>query len=250
MKEQQQTTAIQDYFNNLHFDEAAHKYRVLADDKQLTSVTTYVNKFVEPFKTHQIASQVAKSKQKKGINVDSDYIKRYWAIKGALSREKGNLVHLFASQMPNFDEPQTDLEEQVIEFYANEILDKEEVLATEMIMYFGGLAGTADLITQKEDGTLHLWDYKTTSDFKKSYNKLLAPFQDFRDSALNTYTLQLCLYKWIIESATPYRVSEMTLVALNDGEPYRLVELNDDLVKCVESLFKSKQNGEDTDTQQ
>lgn len=228
---------LQNYFNELIFDEKSHSYKV--NSQYLRSVTSYIKTFQKPFDSFMVSTIVAKARAKQNKPADPAYYRKYWEHKAGVAREAGNLVHLFASCMPYFDDPQTNVERQVINFYNERIKDKEQIVATELIMYYGGLAGTADLITMKEDGTLHLWDYKTTVDLDKNKGKLLAPFEMFADSPLNTYTIQLVLYKWIIENATPYKVSELTIVSLVDAaDNYEIVDVNDKMVKHCESLFK------------
>lgn len=229
-----------DYFSKLYFNAEMHQYTV-GYGATLMSVTSLIKKYTQPFKSHQIASQVAKSKAKKGLPADKSYYLRYWHTKGALAREKGNLLHLYAGELPNVDIPQTLEEEAVLAYYTNVIVAErnEVVLATELPIYYKGLAGTGDLITIKEDGTLHIYDWKTSAEFDKSYNKFLAPFDSFRDTNRNKYTMQLVLYKWIIESMTPYTVSEMTIVKI-DETGYEEIELNEDLEEVITKVIASK----------
>lgn len=239
--EEESKINLEGYFPNILFNEELHKYTF--NGKKLTSVTTHINKFVEPFKSHQIASQVAKSKAKKGLPSDKSYYLKYWHLKGAVARERGNLLHWYASTLPALDTPQNALELNLSDFYHSYIvgLQNEEVVATELITYFKGLAGTIDLVTIKEDGTLHLYDWKTNDDFDKSYNKMKAPFDDYKDSARSKYTLQLALYKWIIESATPFKVSEMTIVSIKE-EGWQLINMDEDLLATLDNVLNANEN--------
>lgn len=240
MGQVQPKSILSSYFNDLVFDEANHKYK--AGSKELISVTTFLKRYVKPFDSFAVSHQVAKSKQKKDINVDADYIRRYWNLSGAVSREIGNKLHHYASALPNLDTPQDKLEEAVQAFYLDHIKDQEEVLATELITYFGGLAGTLDLITQDDKGLI-IRDWKTSADLEKSYSKMLTPFDDFKDSQLNQYSLQLLCYKYIIESATPFSVHTLEIVKIAESD-YEIHQINKEIEEVFNNLLKLKEDGE------
>jgi hypothetical protein len=239
VKQVQQNT-LSSYFNDLVFDEANHRYK--AGSKDLISVTTFLKRYVKPFDSFAISHQVAKSKQKAGINVDADYIRRYWNLSGAVSREIGNKLHHYASALPNLDAPQDKLEEAVNNFYTDHIKDKERVLATELITYYGGLAGTLDLITQDDKGLI-IRDWKTSADIEKSYSKMLTPFDNFKDSQLNQYSLQLLCYKYIIENATKQKVHKLEIVKIAESG-YEVYQINKEIEEVFDNLLKLKNDGE------
>lgn len=87
------------------------------------------------------------------------------------------------------------------------------------------IAGTADtLLYSQKTGQYHLWDWKTGSKFtdKNRFQALLHPFNDLDECELNTYSLQLSLYRLILARNTELELGDSYLVYLNPMGDYVL----------------------------
>ena len=214
-----------DFFNDLVFKEETHTYKV--GGKKLTSVTTLLKRFVKPFDAPFIAKMVSSYKAKNGSYITPEYLEVYWRLNAEAAAAKGTLVHWYAESMPDLDIPNSLLELAVLNFYIDVILDKEEIVEKELRLYFGGLAGTIDLITSDSEGLI-MRDYKTTKDLYKSYGRMLGVFSDFKDSKLNLYTLQMLTYSFILEEATGVTPYKREIVQLTE-DGYKIVPTNAEL---------------------
>jgi hypothetical protein len=214
-------------YNALQFNEEYHAYTVKGE--QLTPVTTYLKRFVKPFVSHQAASAKAKS-----TGVSKDYYLRRWKLVSEEALALGKRIHLFMEYMSPTNPASDGYEQSVVAFFTDLY---EEVIAKEMKCYYKGLAGTVDLITLNEDGTLNLYDFKTGNIHKEGMSKMLAPFDSYKETAINKYSIQLHLYKWIIEKTTSFKVSKCTMVHITqDG--YELIEAKD----FTQQLLEEKEN--------
>lgn len=91
-----------------------------------------------------------------------------------------------------------------------------------------GIAGTIDclVLRKNKDGQwcLEIWDWKTNKKMKTDsdfcFNKMLAPFNEEWENELNTYSIQLCLYKLILASKGIHVDGQCVIVYIpNEGEP-------------------------------
>lgn len=84
-----------------------------------------------------------------------------------------------------------------------------------------GIAGTCDLIDYPVPGraVVDLYDYKGDEEIELSnkWANLKHPFQQFQASDLNEYAVQVSIYKALIETQTPYKVRNMTIVHIQSG---------------------------------
>lgn len=224
---------LQSYFTQLRFNEEQHKYTV--DGKELTSVTTYVKKFIKPFDVFMMSHRVANSRKNRGLGLTAEYFRKYWKFKGEMARSIGNITHFFAESMPHFTEPSSPLEKAVIAFYEDIIKDKEVIEAKELMCYYKGLSGTVDLITSDDKGLI-IRDYKTSKDLNRSYGKMLAPFNSLKDSQLNQYSLQLLLYAYIIEKVTGNKAYKLEIVKLSD-DGYEISQINEEVRTIFNELI-------------
>lgn len=222
-----------DFFNDLIFEEKTHTYRV--GEKELISVTTFLKRYVKPFNAPFIAKMVSLSKIKKGNYVSPEYLETYWRLNAEAAAAKGTLVHWYAESIPNLDTPNSLLEWAVYNFYYDVIFNKEEVVEKELKTYFGGLAGTVDLITRDSEGII-MRDYKTTKDLYKSYGKMLGVFSDFKDNKLNQYTLQMLIYSFILEEATGVTPYKREIVQLTE-DGYKIIPTNTELELLFNDLI-------------
>lgn len=113
------------------------------------------------------------------------------------------------------------------------------------------VCGTIDqLFYNATHNTLEIWDWKTNKEFKvkDTYNKKLKfPLEQYDDTHFYKYSIQLNLYKWILEKNTNLRVSKLWLLnfseTLADKDEqavyYECLDLQDKIQPLLE-FYKNK----------
>lgn len=237
-------TGLEQYFSDLHFDEETHSYTLNGKDAKLTSVTKFVSTFKQPFETYQVSSFVAKAAAKKGKPSDPAYYRKIWKARGRVAAEIGTAFHLFIEQMPTLDEPSNNYERAGVKWFEDCIKDKEEIVAQELRMYHGSLAGTLDLLTKNDKDEYTLHDFKTNASLTKSYSKMLSHFADFDDNALNMYSIQLSLYAYMLKERCNIDVKNLLIVHIKEDGTYDVVPINDSIRQIVVDLLNKSKDAE------
>jgi hypothetical protein len=199
--------------NKFLFEEEDHRYTYSGE--RLDSVTTFLKTFKEPFLRDYWASKKA---AERGISKDA--ILNEWKEKADVSTRLGTAVHKW---IENFwtDEEQEFPEDQEVAKRIHKFMkihdEKLKIfhhVASERKIFSTkwGLAGTIDEIFAFHDEKLDrnllvIGDWKSNAEFKTSshekgrYKKLLRPFNDLYENHLNEYSIQLSLYRLILEQS-------------------------------------------------
>tara|TARA_Y100001933_G_C18932807_1_gene536069 strand:- start:379 stop:1134 length:756 start_codon:yes stop_codon:yes gene_type:complete len=215
-----------------------HIYKI--DGNQYNSVTTLVSKFFPVFDAEEA---ILKMKNGRNWNPSHRYwglqdyiIKQMWEEKGIEASKKGTLLHDQIEKFylgKNYQEPQEfglflkfHDEHMFLEPYRTEwrIFDEEYQVS-----------GTIDFIA-KNDTHYEMYDWKRSLKIVDSisgkpivenrWEKGLFGFDDMGDTAYNHYTVQLSLYRYILEKNYQLEVSKMFLVVLHpDYKRYYKVEV-------------------------
>lgn len=220
-------------FADIIVDSANHGYRI--GDKSLMSVTTLIKKLVPEFDKNYVSRMVA---ERDGISVEE--VLRQWEEKGAKSRDKGTRLHQYAEdtvsgvidpilrlvndrfgEMDAFEAAWTNMRAKL-----SAKLVKKEVVVGDIEL---GVAGRVDLIISVSVPN-HLKPVKCIFDWKtgkfrtdNQYENLLPPFDRYANCELVVYSLQLSLYRLILERNSPKDVfGDSYLVHLRDDGLYNL----------------------------
>tara|TARA_R110002020_G_scaffold190204_1_gene389675 strand:+ start:6319 stop:7098 length:780 start_codon:yes stop_codon:yes gene_type:complete len=233
-------------FNNIKFYEKEHTYYI--GEEKLTSATSLIGKFKQPFDVEYWADRKAKER---GITVEE--IKAEWDFKKDFACEKGSALHAFVeSYLFNkiFDFPEErvksilkkdefvedcrmkveKLKELFDKFYKDSygklIPVRAELVVGDSELGIGGMVD--QLFFNEKSGKLEIWDWKTNKEIKKKnkWQRFKEPLSHLDICELNTYSLQLSLYKYIITKNTNLELGDCYIVWLN--------EKNDDyhIFKC------------------
>ena len=196
------------------------------------SVTKFVDRFVKPFDKDLIAPISAKK-----AGVSTEEILELWDLKAEKGRMRGVILHTYLESLFN-QEPDVDLgmndsrylelcegdkefNNSVVEvlhaadkFY-EKIAGRYEPIWTEKMVGDDefGINGKPDLpLFDNNTGNIVLFDAKQGKELTaKGYNKMLGPFSKHKDGNLVTGSLQLSMYKFIIEKNTGLKVSSCIL---------------------------------------
>ena len=196
----------------LEFQEDGHIYTI--DGKELMSVTTWIEQFVPPFNANIVSSVMSRKS-----DMSPEEIRAKWNLKGKIACDWGNAIHGALEYYIKYGEMVGS--QQLRDIVANwdEVNDGKKVFS-EVIVYDkdSGLAGTIDQVVQIKDKIVDLRDTKTNEDIhKKSKGRLKEPFKELSNNSISKYTIQLSIYKFLIE-LHGYTVRNTEIWYLNEGK--------------------------------
>ena len=232
------------------FDEGSHKYTYCDETtgkviQSFTSVTGFVDKFKEPFDSEYWAKKKAKQRgiTKKAILLE-------WKEKGTTAAAFGTTIHQWIEDFYSNlkDTPKMPSDDMLIERIErfkelhNKRLHKLKPIFQEKRVFSRkwGLAGTLDGLFEFND-IPRVGDWKTNKefltddDFKGRFKKLLYPFEDLYDNSLNVYSIQVSLYRLIIEEETGIDLGDgfIEWIGPNTVKLYKVLDLRDRLIKFL-----------------
>ena len=227
-------------FNDITYHDEPHKYYV--NDKQLISVTTILHKYQEEFDEAYWSKIKANE-----FNLSVREILRAWRFVNKKGTMKGSIIHDYTEN--RFLNKIFPYPKQLIykEFGFDPILSEYEItkrhvdkfykdvqgklipIRTEMVIYdkkslIGGMLDM--LFWNVKTQEFQIWDYKTNKEFTfKTNRRLKDELYILDDSDLNIYSLQLGMYKYIIEKYTGIKLGKSYLVWFShNNENYKVIE--------------------------
>lgn len=216
-------------FNDIFFEEETHRYTdSLGTNYQ--SATGWIHQFAPETDWDTIA---AKKAAKEGTTPEA--LRAEWDYRGKYACALGTECHAVMEYLwkrKNYNGNMNIMKQY--EGMPEEFIGRKEMckklydkmknryvpIANEFIVNDPefGLCGTIDFIAYNQmTGKYGILDWKTSKSFDTSNSwgkKMLAPFDDLDDCNVVHYSLQLSLYKYILEKYTNIRIGELTLFAL------------------------------------
>jgi hypothetical protein len=177
--------------DHILFDEAAHSYLHKDLGVYLPSVTTVINKLKKPFDKVYWAKVKAKE-----YNMTVEAVIEMWDKNRDDASGKGRYFHKYMEDRLNrLRLPfRIDAAEAYLLDYRDDMSIENEVIVGNNV-----LAGTFDNLSER-NGYKILKDWKTNREFKvKSEYRLLPPFDYLDDSHFTIYSLQLSLYRYLLD---------------------------------------------------
>jgi len=239
--------------SNIVFDEEPHLYYVHGDSNN-TSVTTLVHQYFPKFDADQVIRRMMQSKNwpnSQYFGKTADEIKDQWAQNGLDATTKGTYLHksieMFYNRVPVSDN-ETPEYEMFKQFYEDH-KDFLEAYRTEWEVYDEDykIAGSIDMVFQnKDDGTYSIYDWKRTKEIKMKNTfggRGSFPLDSFHDCNYVHYSLQLNIYKRILETKYNLTIRDMYLVCMHPNyKKYMKYEVMDmqDYVAMLFSEHKKK----------
>ena len=234
--------------DNIIFIEEGHKYFVNGDDSFI-SVTTYIHTHFKQFDSEIIINKMKKSKnwkQSKYFGMTNYEIKKLWDDNGKNASSLGTKLHNDIEFFYNEIEIINDSIEWTYfkNFYNNNI--NKTPYRTEWTIYDENLkiCGSIDMIFINDDGTLSIYDWKRCKEIKlkNDYNEysVTPSIKHLHDCNYIHYTLQLNIYKKLIERNYGFTVKDLHIVCMhpdNDNNnyiEYKLPILNEEIDKLFQ----------------
>lgn len=194
-------------FNDIQFkfDPKLHKYTY--DDDPYISVTQFVKKFVNEFDSDYHSKRKASQ-----LGVSQSFILDDWKKNADISTELGTEVHewieYYYKQIWKPLPRNLEVINRINKFnkiYAEQLYKLEPLqFETKIFSKKWKIAGTIDALFLYR-GKIFIFDWKTNKEItsdnhpKGTYEKMLAPFQDYWANHINEYSIQLSLYSLILE---------------------------------------------------
>jgi hypothetical protein len=231
-------------FNDVTYYDEPHKYYVRG--QELISVTTILHRFQEEFNEDywsKVKAEEYRLTQKEVI--------RAWKFINKKGTMKGSAIHdytenLFLNKVFPYpkqwivDEfgfdpilPEYEITKNHVNNFYNDVQGKLIPIRTEMIVYdeeslIGGMLDI--LFYNVRMKQFQIWDWKTNKKFDKEMKS--RHFQDklmvLEDSDLEIYSLQLAMYKHIIEKNTGIKLGKSYVVWFShNNDNYEIIETKD-----------------------
>ena len=229
-------------FNDLVYYDEPHKY--LLNGKELLSVTTLIHQYQEDFDEKYWGEYKADE-----FGMDYDDVITAWKFLNKKGTMKGSIIHDYAeNRLLNkiFKYPKEEILKEFgfdpiwdeylitknhVDDFVNDSKGKLIPIKTEMVMYdeeslIGGMCDV--LFYNVKAKEFQIWDHKTNKELTlKSENnhKLKGALYFLDDCDLEIYSLQLELYKYIIEKNTNLKLGKSYIVWYShNNESYKIIE--------------------------
>ena len=227
---------------NIVLDRKNHIYSLITNPQiEFTSVTTFIDQFFEKFDALAIAKKLTKS-HPKYMDKSVEDILNDWKK----SAEHGTKVH---EEIENFIINTIPITERKsasgLRWLKSYISNGNFDIYPEVIVYSEKLklCGTIDLLVKNLDNNKFIiMDWKTSKSInKKSFkNKkgILPASKAIDDSKFNHYSLQLSLYRYILETYYGLNIDSHAILHLNDFECVKIPTpyMQDELVNMINSI--------------
>ena len=228
-------------FNDVTFFDVPHEY--FLDGKKLISVTTLIHQYQEEFQEDFWAD--IKGRQH---DLTPNQVKRAWRFINKKGTIKGSAIHDYAENLFQnkefeyplqtiFNEfgfdpvlPEYQVSKQHVDKFYYDVRGKLIPIRTEFVVYdreslIGGMLDM--LFYNVKAGEFQIWDWKTNKKFttEEKSRHLLNELCMIEDCDLELYSLQLELYKYIIEKNTGLKLGKSYIVWFSHNNPtYEVIE--------------------------
>lgn len=221
--------------SKITFEEEGHKYTIEGMDKAPTSVTTLIHHNFPVFNADLIISKMMKSRNwpsSKYFGKTKEEIKAGWESSGKEASHLGTLMHADIERFFNREEvlnPNTKEFSHFLLFWGEFQRTNPGFYPcrTEWLVYYDGIAGSIDFIVENAQGQIIILDWKRSGGIKmdNQYEKGLGPFAHLDNCNFWHYSLQLNIYRHILETKYNKQVVGMYIVVLHPDNPYYLTHL-------------------------
>jgi len=218
------------------------------DNKTYTSVTTLVHCCFSLFDADKILEKM-RIKGTKYDGMTKEEIKELWNKNAIEAQQQGTRMHAVIERYYK-KEPITEDEWILPELQQFKVFTEMNELTpygVEWRIYMESiqLAGTIDFAALNQDGTLNLYDWKRSKqmDVHNSYNKYSPIVHHIPDTNFGHYTVQLNLYKYMIEQKYNKKVKHMYLVCMYPTQmsfqQYEVQDIQTDIPSILKLLKQS-----------
>ena len=258
---------------HISFVEKTHKYYVNGSCEGNISCTGFIHEFFGHFDGKAILTKMRRNPTKwalsKYFGRTDEEIMKEWSDSGKAASEAGTAMHLAIEQFLHgapeqinpaiLDTPEwryflkfwedcgPDLEPyrsewEVFTDSLGESSKSKSKSSKSKAERKIKLCGSIDMVfRRKSDGKFVIYDWKRSKEIKSEnpFGSGLAPLEHLPDTNYWHYTMQLNVYKWILENYYDVEVGDLYIVILHPDNPsYRRMRLNimenevEDMIEC------------------
>lgn len=247
---------------HISFDEPTHKYYVNGSCVGNISCTGFIHEFFGHFDAKAIITKMRKGPKwatSQYYGKTDEEIMAEWSNNGKIASTAGTAMHLAIEQFlhgsPEQIAPETfdSIEWKYFMKFWNDCGHDLEPYRSEWEVFTDSLeplqgerkiklCGSIDMVfRRKSDGKYVIYDWKRSKEIKSSnpFGSGLAPLDHLPDTNYWHYTMQLNVYKWILETYYGLEVADLYLVIIHPDSPsYKRMRLNimtdevEDMIEC------------------
>jgi len=247
--------------DRITFYEPTHTYTIDGSSKGIISGTGFLHQFFGHFDAKGTIEKMMRSPNWPAspyYGMKAEEIEKMWSDKGKDASTKGTAMHLAIEQFMNgaYDVIDPEVKETVefkyfMNFWKDHGADLEPWRAEWSVFSEAHmLCGQIDMLfRRKSDGKFLIYDWKRSREIKTNNNfqKGLAPLDHLDDCNYWHYTLQLNLYRWILEHLYGMEIADLYLIICHpDNKNYRRMRLNrldkeiEDMLACRKRALEEK----------
>jgi ATP-dependent exoDNAse (exonuclease V) beta subunit len=235
----------------ISLDELTHIYTI-NNKSDFISVTTFVHSLFNNFNADKVIDNIIRGKnykKSKYYNLTREEIKNMWETNRKDAAEKGTKIHLDIENYYNNIIVNNNSVEYL--YFKNFLKDNDlKPYRSEWKVWDEEykITGTIDMVYENKDGTLMIYDWKRSKEIMRNrpfekYSKIEC-ISHIPDLNFWHYSLQLNIYKRILETKYNKKISKMCLVCLypeNDNYIiYEVPELCEEINDLFQILLKNK----------
>ena len=243
--------------DHITFEEASHVYSVDGVPIQI-SVTSIIGHLHKPFDADKNIRKMRANKQKFAVGPyygkTDEEIKAGWDKNRDEASGAGTRIHLDIEHYYNADpignlagdeyEALQSKEWDYFLEYQRKHGSKFTPFRTEWLVWdiSLNLAGSIDMVYRQPNGELAIYDWKRTKEIKlrNDYDNMLGPCSHLPDVNYWHYTIQLNVYRRILQTCYGEKVTALALVVLHPNNPtYQVLKLPmlDDI---IDEIFEAR----------
>lgn len=230
----------------IFFDEKPHIYTVNGINKSFTSVTTFIHDFFPKFDADSIIDKMMNSRNwtnSKYYGMTKEEIIQEWEDNKNLAAHNGTIMHKDIELF--FNDIKVENKSKEFKFFLDFNKEHNNLIPyrTEWEIFDEDLllAGSIDMcFTTENSDEIIIYDWKRSKDIKENnlYDSGLYPVSHLPHANYWHYSLQLNIYKTILEKKYGKKVKEMYLLWLHpNNENYKKIKVTE-LKDEVNQLFK------------
>lgn len=223
--------------SRITFKEEGHVYTVDGHAGQYISVTTLIHKFFPHFDGDKVISKIIANPRSPYFGMTPEAVNKQWETATVLGSDLHQQIELFFDQIADFrDVP--ELAAQSIEFgffldfFRDHVVGKMKPFRSEWYVFSEDIkvCGSIDMLfcSPNNHDEIYIVDWKRSKEIRTSnrFEKGLRMLAHLDNCNYNTYSLQLNMYKYILETKYNKIVKKMMLVVLHPNhDRYKVIQV-------------------------
>ena len=237
----------------VEFYDPTHTYKIDGSSDNIVSSTGVISKYFEKFDSDKIISNIVKSdkwlndKSYKYYKIPGNEIKKIWEESGKNASELGTKMHEKIEYFYNDNDIEIYDNETELDYFLNFYNDNKDldIYRTEFVIFAEDLliGGSIDAMFKNDDGTYDLYDWKRSKEIKKEgfFNKKAkGRLNHLSDCNYSKYSLQLNLYRKILEDYYGYKIRNMNIVVFHPNNKNYIIHPVSRMESEIEIIFEDR----------